>query len=71
MRFQTLSSLLLVSSISCIASLSIDVPDITFEVVVPEDDVSKHHIQTVPSIIWDGTNLVRNLVRWNDGEWYP
>ena len=70
MRFHTLSCLLLVSSISCIASISIDVPDVTFEVVVPEDDVSKHHIQTVPSIIWDGTILVRILFPWSNGEWY-
>jgi len=46
--------LAIVSSISCISSMSIDVPDIPFEVVVPEDDVSMHHIQTIPYLIWGG-----------------
>jgi hypothetical protein len=47
-------SALLISSISCISAMTIDVPDVPFELAYPETDIDKHHIQTVPYLIWDG-----------------
>ena len=41
-------------AIAGVAGLSIDVPDVPFEVIFPESEIEKHHIQTTPYLIWDG-----------------